>query len=399
MSGQPLVIVDRAATVASPSDAEVHSWAADQRVFISSVLHGMRQHRETAAEVVRRVGAEPVWFEAFGGRDDGAEQAYLSEVASCDIYVGLLGERYGRLLAPRRYSATHLEYQEAERRGLRLSVWVDRTVEPEGRQQDFIEEVRAFVTTGEYADAAGLGQAVEGRLRRIAAEELMPWCKLGPAVFRARRIRDDGRALDVHAVVKDPSVLRELEQMRPGGWGQSFHGLFSRAGRCTAVGVTKVEATMTSTRQHTVHVALRADDEQPSRPSVRTAAINFGLGTTYTPDDLAELGLCAGLFGDDIPGPIRWATHPVDPLQPLRDLSISEDAVAGLALVLVTEALVGSGRAVTVDRVRIGRVIDGTRRVVVTWIGHDGKQRTVDGMATWPPWNSMAAAAGARTEA
>lgn len=58
-------------------------------------------------------------FERFGGREDDAEAAYTHEVASCSIYFGILGRRYGRQL-PSRFSATHTEYLAAEQRGLRM---------------------------------------------------------------------------------------------------------------------------------------------------------------------------------------------------------------------------------------------------------------------------------------
>jgi hypothetical protein len=63
-------------------------------------------------------------WERFGGRDSDPNEAYLAEVRSSTIYVGLLGARYGRLL-PDRYSATHQEFREAEREGLRTSVWAE----------------------------------------------------------------------------------------------------------------------------------------------------------------------------------------------------------------------------------------------------------------------------------
>ena len=96
-------------------DSEVRAWANQQRVFISSVMAGMETVRSAVAEAIQQLGAEPVWFENFGGRDDNPESAYLNEVAASDVYLGILGERYGTPL-PSGYSATHAEYREAIRR-------------------------------------------------------------------------------------------------------------------------------------------------------------------------------------------------------------------------------------------------------------------------------------------
>ena len=118
---EPLII-DLAAAAELPSSNEIHHWARDQRVFISSVMDELKTERRAVAEAIRRLGAEPVWFEEFGGRDADPNDAYTAEVASSTVYVGILGKRYGRLL-PTRFSATHTEYLFAEERGLRISMY------------------------------------------------------------------------------------------------------------------------------------------------------------------------------------------------------------------------------------------------------------------------------------
>lgn len=163
----PTVVVDVGAAQAL-SVAEVRSWAGDQRVFVSSVMAGMEAERTAVVAAIKDLGAAPVWFEGFGGRDDDPEAAYLAEVAASDIYVGILGERYGRPLSTG-YSATHAEYREDVKRGLRLSVWVsDGSLS--GPQRDFLDEVRVFRTTGSYSTPVDLGEKVANRLRVLAAE-------------------------------------------------------------------------------------------------------------------------------------------------------------------------------------------------------------------------------------
>lgn len=117
---EPLLI-DHSAP-AQPDAADLAAWAADQRVFVSSVMDGMAPERAAVVAAIVEFGATPVWFEGFGSMDDKPDQAYLSQVRGSDIYVGILGQRYGTPL-PTRYSATHAEYNEAAERGLRVSVW------------------------------------------------------------------------------------------------------------------------------------------------------------------------------------------------------------------------------------------------------------------------------------
>jgi len=182
------LLLDRAAAGRRLTPEEVRGWAESQRMFVSSVIEDYREPRQAAVRATEAVGAQPVYFERFGGRDADPNQAYLDEVASCSVYIGLLGTRYGRLL-PSRFSATHEEYRYAEQHGLRLAVWAQRNVEREGHQQSFLEEVQAFHTTGEFLDEAELERDVRTRLEAIAAEDLSPWVKLGSLIFRASEIR------------------------------------------------------------------------------------------------------------------------------------------------------------------------------------------------------------------
>jgi Domain of unknown function (DUF4062) len=99
IGGQPReqLIVDLAPAPA-PADAKVRAWAADQCVFVSSVMGGMTAEREAVVRAITTVGAQPAWFEAFGGMDDDPEDAYTAQVASSDIYLGILGASHGKPL-------------------------------------------------------------------------------------------------------------------------------------------------------------------------------------------------------------------------------------------------------------------------------------------------------------
>ena len=96
----------------------MREWALDKPVFISSVMAELGKERAAAANGVRSLGAKPVMFEEFGGRDADPLDAYLGEVETSQIYDGILGQSYGRPL-PTRFSATHTEIRHAEQQGLR----------------------------------------------------------------------------------------------------------------------------------------------------------------------------------------------------------------------------------------------------------------------------------------
>lgn len=169
-------------------------------------------------------------FEEFGGRDADPEQAYLAEVEGADIYIGILGKRYGKPLKSR-YSPTHAEFRHAEKHALRIAVWTLATGEREGPQQSFLDEVRTFYVAPAFTTPDDLRRQVEDRLKAIAAEDLAPWCKLGNVVFRAAEIEDRGDTVEVKARVKDDAVPRVLEEMRGDRFDRGAMAQFTWSGR------------------------------------------------------------------------------------------------------------------------------------------------------------------------
>jgi Domain of unknown function (DUF4062) len=151
---EPLLI-DRAAAAELPSNAAVCEWAREKRTFISSVMADLAEERQAVAVAVRSVGLRAVLFEEFGGRDADPEEAYLAEVEGADIYIGILGRRYGKPLKTR-FSATHAEYLHAEKHALRIAVWTTAAADREGHEQSFLDEVRTFHVVPEFRTIADL---------------------------------------------------------------------------------------------------------------------------------------------------------------------------------------------------------------------------------------------------
>ncbi|MGH8980003.1 MAG: DUF4062 domain-containing protein [Acidimicrobiales bacterium] len=342
------------------AETEVQAWAADQHVFVSSVMAGMTAEREAAVGVIASVGAHPVWFEAFGGMDDDPEDAYTAQVASSDIYLGILGGRYGKPLKTG-YSATHAEYNEATNRGLRISVWTT-SAEQDGRQRDFLDEVRVFHTTGTYSSPDDLAGRVERRLRAIAADALAPWVKVGPAVFRASSIHDDGKTLTVVARVRDHTVTASLLSRRPdASFGRNSDTRITWAGGTSPARVKTVVSETTSSRSTKVTVTAERTAEN------RSNLIDMGMNGK-SPEDLTELAARIVLFGE--PNPLDLMSFMVDgtnPLEALATVSLPEDSVESVARLLVTEFLVGERGADHITSFQLGPQRAGRRRLRLAW--------------------------------
>jgi hypothetical protein len=197
---------------------------------------GICRGAASCAAGVRGVGLRAVLFEEFGGRDADPEEAYLAEVEGSDIYIGILGRRYGKPLKTR-FSATHAEYLHAEKHALRIAVWTSAAADREGHEQSFLDEVRTFHVVPAFRTVADLQRQVEDRMSAIAAEDLSPWCKLGNAVFRAMEVEDRGPVINVTARVKDDTVAQALEAARGDRWNRGAKAHFTWSGRSKYVKV------------------------------------------------------------------------------------------------------------------------------------------------------------------
>lgn len=356
------VLIDSGVSPRLPAE-EVAAWAADQRVFISSVMGQMEEERRAVAEAIEQIGATPVWFETFGGRDDDPEDAYLNEVASSDLYVGILGHRYGRPLKSG-YSATHAEYLAALEQGLRISIW-NSSESLDGPQTDFLEAVRIFHTTGTYASPAELKRGVEGRLGEIAAEALAPWVKVGNAMFRSTRVSVSGGALMITGKVRNAGVIADLERRRPGLGSRSTETMATWADGSSKVRVTDVRVDVTASRNRVVTISA---DRLPSSSASGLGAMTYN---NVSPEEQTEIALRVALFREANPFQRDHMGFLVDmpnPLAALEGQRLSEDAVGQVARVLIVEALVGSGRADHITQFRIGPKRRGLRPLSLAWL-------------------------------
>jgi hypothetical protein len=356
MEGTEELLIDQASAAAKPADADLADWAADERAFVSSVITDYGDYRDAAVEAIRSFGAEPVYFENFGGRDADPEQAYLDELRSCSIYVGLLGARYGKPL-PSRYSATHAEYREAEQRSLRISMWEEREVDREGPEQSFVDEVRVFRTTGSYQTPDELADKLAQRLREIAAQELSPWIKLGPFVFRARELEDRGNEVTIRATVRDDRVGAGLLDLQdqfarrelPLAW----------PGRAANARIEEVTAVTRAARARDFSITVRAD----RAPSPTAFGMN---GMSW--DELTELAVRVSLFGEDNPlGLMASQAEIPNPFETLARAGASDEALRPIARLLLEETLIRDRGASRITRFALGPRVGDARKLLVEW--------------------------------
>lgn len=353
----PLLIDQQGATVRLSAE-ELSAWAEGQRVFVSSLINDMRDERAAARAAIESFGATPVMFEIdLGGQDVSAEKAYLAGVRTSDVYLGLLGARYGVRLESG-YSATHAEFLEAERLGLRLAIFSREGAEFDGAQRDLLDGIRSSYTSGSWATDEDLRTRIGARLRDIAAESLAPWVKVGRTIFRANSVESSNDQLGIRATIRDSRVLNELKAIVEQRQQVPF-ATVAEAREVQALAMT-TQTQVQNRTDVTLRLAARPDRRNPMRMSVN------GISA----EELAKTALSDGLFGTTtLPtGTLGFGTRAVDPLLPLRGLGLADAILRPISHLLIAEHLFSEDEAQSVDIFKLGPTFQGRRHLQVGWI-------------------------------
>jgi uncharacterized protein DUF4062 len=380
------LIVDTASSSRRLSGDELRRWADDHTAFISSEMSQLGDERDVVRDALRVLGMSVIMFEDLGGRDEDAVTAYLDGVARSDVYIGIVGDCYGRM-QPSHRSATHDEYLHARRLGKRISVWLaadDR--DRQGHAVDFVQEIEVFHTTGRFTNPTDLADRITQRMAELAADDEAPWVKVGDAVFRASLIRDVGDRIEIEAEVRDRIVSRYLVELRP----SQFHGsrdipiaTGERAGVAEIANLT-TESRSASATLIKIEASIEWADGFRGSGAWGTSG--------YTAEDLTEHGLRAGLLGVEVPanlGAFGPMLETPDPLDELHGPALSEGSVVPIARLLLVEHLVGKHLARSIDQFSIGPAHEGKRQLSLTYtearqaVNVDPQQRTIEGERSW----------------
>jgi len=104
----------------------------------------MQPLRHAARAAVITLRHEPLMAEDFGAQPQPPQVACLGGVRQADLVVLILGESYGAAQSSG-LSATHEEYREARGRKPILA-FVQRDIQPDARQKEFLDEVQSWET-------------------------------------------------------------------------------------------------------------------------------------------------------------------------------------------------------------------------------------------------------------
>lgn len=101
------------------------------RIFVSSTYYDLKHVREIIREFIEDLGYESVLSEfsdIFYRPGDTVQNSCLREISSCDIFIVIVGKRYGSCFSGDSLSITHREYIEAQNQSIPIYSFVDLDV-------------------------------------------------------------------------------------------------------------------------------------------------------------------------------------------------------------------------------------------------------------------------------
>src|SRR3989338_1254001 len=120
------------------------------KVFISGIQKELREERRVVKDFILKNVLLSEYFAVFlfedaPARSKSTEKAYLEEVRKCDIYIGLLGQKYGSA-GKGKVSPTEAEFREAKVKHKEILIYIkgQNTVDKEREIgiQKIIKEIK-----------------------------------------------------------------------------------------------------------------------------------------------------------------------------------------------------------------------------------------------------------------
>ncbi len=146
------------------------------RIFISSVQKEFAKERKALAEYLLAdplLGRffDPFIFEQLPAVDQRADQVYLHEVSRCDIYLGILGKKYGSE-DKEGISPTEREFDHASKLfKTRLIFLSANEGERNTKQEAFIQKVQGVLVRKSFSSLTDLKAVVYASLVRVLFEK------------------------------------------------------------------------------------------------------------------------------------------------------------------------------------------------------------------------------------
>lgn len=106
------------------------------QIFISSTFEDLKDQRKQAIEVIFERGHIPIALERFSAANENDLEVIKSVISKCQVYLLILGHRYGEIVPGKDISFTELEFEIAEKEGLLILPFIMKKEEVIKRRKD-----------------------------------------------------------------------------------------------------------------------------------------------------------------------------------------------------------------------------------------------------------------------
>jgi len=113
-----------------------------KKVFISSIIQGFKNERQAAESAIKSLRLLPIMAEQFGAQPLSPRHAYLQGVKKSDIFLAILGNRYGDETDSGK-SPCEEEFDEARQAGLPIFIFI-KDCERDDKQEAFKERITSY---------------------------------------------------------------------------------------------------------------------------------------------------------------------------------------------------------------------------------------------------------------
>jgi hypothetical protein len=147
------------------------------RIYVSSTLTDLQEHRESVRNAIRRMGHTDVAMEYYVAEDRRPLDKCLADVRTCDLYLIVMAWRYGHIPPDQTDSITHLEYRaalDADKPCLAFVLDDKAPWPPHLMELDQLPQVQALRTTLTQDRLAGLFTTKDDLARQVT-ESLQQW--------------------------------------------------------------------------------------------------------------------------------------------------------------------------------------------------------------------------------
>ncbi len=152
-------------------------------VFVSSTYRDLKDERELVIKAVKEV-CNAIGMEKFFPDEKCILKVCLENLKKCDIYIGIVGSRYGTIIPEEQLkevegenaknykglSFTHYEFRKAGELGIPRAVFIKSKESKEKGVEEFREEIKNSVSPTYFSDLSELREKVEGFLKEKIPE-------------------------------------------------------------------------------------------------------------------------------------------------------------------------------------------------------------------------------------